>query len=93
MTIFPMVTSHYRGSVCQVSIDRKPIPSIRLPTGRVSFHTCSSLAIEPVGIVVAIVAVILLIAAIRFAISILFRVGIVVVLVAAALYAAGVLTF
>ncbi|WP_190303733.1 hypothetical protein [Haladaptatus sp. R4] len=40
------------------------------------------LAIEPVGIVVAIVAVILLIAAIRFAISILFRVGIVVVLVA-----------
>ncbi len=51
------------------------------------------LAIEPVGIVVAIIAVILLIAAIRFAINLLFRVGIVVVLVAAALYASGVLTF
>ncbi len=51
------------------------------------------LVIEPVGIVVAIVAIIVLIAAIRFAISLLFRVGIVVVLIVAALYAAGVLTF
>jgi hypothetical protein len=50
------------------------------------------LAIEPVGIVAAIVAVILLIMAIRFAISILFRVAIVGVLVVAALYGAGVLT-
>lgn len=49
-------------------------------------------AIEPVGIVVAIIAVLVLIAAIRFAISIVVRIAIVGVLVAAALYAAGVLT-
>ena len=50
------------------------------------------LAIEPVGIVAAVVAVILLVMAIRFAISILFRIAIVGVLVVAALYGAGVLT-
>lgn len=50
------------------------------------------LAIEPVGIVAAVVAVVLLVVAIRFAISILFRIAIVGVLVVAALYGAGVLT-
>jgi len=50
------------------------------------------LAIEPVGIVAAVVAVVLLVMAIRFAISILFRIAIVGVLVLAALYGAGVLT-
>jgi len=50
------------------------------------------LAIEPVGIVAAVVAVVLLVMAIRFAISVLFRIAIVGVLVVAALYGAGVLT-
>ncbi len=50
------------------------------------------LAIEPVGIVAAVVAVVLLVVGIRFAISVLFRIAIVGVLVVAALYGAGVLT-
>ncbi|WP_458205863.1 hypothetical protein [Haladaptatus sp. NG-SE-30] len=49
------------------------------------------LAIEPVGVVAAIVALILLVLAIRFAIKVIWRVAIVAILIVAALYAAGVL--
>ncbi|WP_435155170.1 hypothetical protein [Haladaptatus sp. DFWS20] len=49
------------------------------------------LAIEPVGIVAVVVAIILLIFAIRFAVKLIWRIGLLALLVVAALYAAGVL--
>ncbi|WP_227353677.1 hypothetical protein [Haladaptatus salinisoli] len=48
-------------------------------------------AIEPVGVLAVVVAIVLLVFAVRFALKLVWRVAIVGVLIVAALYAAGVL--
>ncbi|WP_227374447.1 hypothetical protein [Haladaptatus halobius] len=49
------------------------------------------LAIEPVGAFAVVIAIVLLVLAVRFALKLIWRVAIVGVLIVAALYAAGVL--
>ncbi|WP_266078542.1 hypothetical protein [Haladaptatus caseinilyticus] len=49
------------------------------------------LAIEPIGLVAVVIAIILLIFAVRFAVKLVWRLGVLALLVVATLYAAGVL--
>ncbi|SIR30405.1 hypothetical protein SAMN05421858_2173 [Haladaptatus litoreus] len=49
------------------------------------------LAIEPVGVAAVVIGIILLIVAVRFAVALIWRLGVIALLVVAALYAAGVL--
>ncbi|MFB9805978.1 hypothetical protein ACFFQF_11930 [Haladaptatus pallidirubidus] len=49
------------------------------------------LAIEPVGIAAVVIGIILLVVAVRFAVALTWRIGVLALLVVAALYAAGVL--